>query len=379
MTSRAQLLRPSRAATWFTCSASIDMTARFPNVPDDGDNDIAEDGTACHWLAAEIWEGRYPQEGTLAPNGRVLTEEMFDAVDMYHGVLRGSSRQDANMRLEQPVDCSVIYPGVSGTPDAAGWNDAILFVDDLKFGFRFVEVWDNLQLVIYALAIGAIHNLPDEMLVQLTIIQPRSFHRDGPVRSWTTTLGELRAKFLPVLQTRAHEVMMQATRQVPNPGCRDCPGRHICIGFQNAAMTALEQSYASIGNELSPAALGAELRMLQDGLKKMEARISGLSAQAEHLLRAGKPVPGWVLAPTYARESWQAGMEQQAMTMAKELFGVDIGKPRKAITPNQARKLLPSAVVDALSHRASTGVKLTKQDPYEAKKKFGSAKPQHGA
>lgn len=364
-------LRPSRAATWSVCSGSIEMAAMFPAAPDDADNDVAEDGTACHWLAAEVLAGRFPQEGTLAPNGRVLTEEMFDAVDLYVATVRSEFWRDAITEVEQPVDCSAIYPGMSGTPDVSQRRPDMLRVADLKFGFRFVEVWDNLQLIIYALALAALHKLPDDMLVELCIIQPRSWHRDGQVRAWTTKIGTLRAKFLPLLQARAKEVMEGRPQFLPNPGCLDCPGRHICIALQNSALTQLEVAYGMSNNELSPAALGNELARLKDGAKKMEARITGLEAQAEHLLRAGKVVPGWSLQPTTARETWQPGAEQAIIAIAREHFGVDVARPQKAITPNQARHLLPTAIVANYAHKPSTGVKLKKQDPYAARKVFG--------
>jgi Protein of unknown function (DUF2800). len=345
------------------------MRAMFPDAPDEADSEVTEDGTACHWLASETWEGRFKQEGSLAINGRVLTDEMFDAVDMYHNVLR--SWPGVVAVCEKFVPIPRILQGSGGTPDAWAYNPdtKTLYIADLKFGFRFVEVWDNLQLICYACGLIDMLGLDwSSTNIVFTIVQPRARHRDGPVRTWKTTANAI----LPQVMMLA-SAAVAPTHYTPNPGCGDCPGRHVCVAYQNAAMRAFEVSYGGGAvHELSPAALGAELRLLKDGLKKMEGRISGLEVQAESLIRKGVSVPGWVLSATYAREGWKEGAEAQLLTLAEKFFdGAKIAKPPKLITPNQARQVLPTAIVAMYAHKPSTGVRLTKQDPYEARKAFG--------
>ncbi len=373
--SRAEYLRPSSAATWVLCGGNVAMRAAFPSAPDEADNEVCEDGTACHWLAAEIYEGRMPAEGSLAPNGRVITEEMFEAVDMYHEEI--FSWTNVVPVVEQPVDCSVIYEGMRGTPDVWAYNPdkRRLYIADLKFGFRFVEVWENWQLIIYAAAILELL-FPDRadyddqtITIEFAIVQPRSFHRAGPVRKWCVKASDLRA-YVTILKHAAHVAMQDNPMCTPNPGCGDCPGRHACMTYQHAAYTALEQSYDSVPLELSPAALGKELTVLKTALKRIEGRISGLEVQAESQLRNGKSIPGWILAPTFARETWQEGKDADVLTLEKYFPGVTLRKPAKAITPAQARKVIPKDVVSLYAHKPSTGVRLTKQDPLEAKKAF---------
>jgi hypothetical protein len=365
---RAEAIRPSGAATWNVCSGSIEMRSMFPDAPDEADSEVTEDGTACHWLAAETWENRFQSEGTLAPNGRVLTDEMFDAVDMYHGVLR--SWPGVVAVCEKYVPIPRILQGFGGTPDAWAYNPdtCTLYIADLKFGFRFVEVWDNLQLICYACGIMDALRLDwARTNIVFTIVQPRARHKDGPVRVWKTT-GDAILPHVTMLALAA----TRATQYVPNPGCTDCPGRHICVAYQNAALRAVEISYGG-GNthELNPPALGAELRLLKDAAKKLEGRISGLEVQAESLLRKGTPVPGWTLSATYARETWREGSEAELLTLAEKYFGgVTITKPAKLVTPNQARQVLPKDIVAMYAHKPSTGVRLTKADPYAAHKAF---------
>lgn len=346
------------------------MRAAFPSAPDEADNEVCEDGTACHWLAQEVWEGRFPPEGSLAPNGRVLIEEMYDAVDLYHGVLRSEFWHDAETYCEKAVKCDVIFPGMTGTPDAQSYKPGRLRIVDLKFGFRFVEVWDNYQLIIYAVSVAAQMVLPPTTVIELVIVQPRSNHRDGPVRTWTTTLGALDFHVATLRAAAQNAMSSEAPMCVPNPGCTDCAGRHACVSLQNSALTTLEVSHQGVPLELSADALGDELRRLKDASKKLEARITGLEGQADSLLRKGAIIPGWTLAPTFARETWKEGKDVAVITLEKYYPNVSLSKPPKAITPAQARKLIPAEIVAVFAHKPSTGMRLTKTDPYAAMKAF---------
>ena len=343
------------------------MRAMFPLAPDEADNEVCEDGTACHWLASEVWEKRFPQVDTLSPNGRVITDEMFDAVDIYHDVLR--SWEGVAVVCEKYVPIPRILQGFGGTPDAWAYHPGKkrLYIADLKFGFRFVEVWENWQLICYACGLLDLLQLDDtEVTVEFVIVQPRCSHRDGPVRKWCVKASDLRAHINTLIAAAT-----RATQYVPNPGCGDCPGRHACVALQNSALTALEVAYGGTPHELEPAALGDELRRLRNAAKKMDARITGLEAQADSLLRSGTAIPGWALTASFARETWREGTENEVLTLGS-LMGVNVAKPMRAVTPNQARKLLPANIVAMYAVKPSTGVKLTPQDPYEAQKAFAN-------
>lgn len=362
-------LRPSTAATWMVCFGYAAMRAAYPEAPEEADNDVREDGTACHWLAEQEWNGKSVAIGSLSPNQRVITQEMFNAVADYFVVLR-SWRGKA--LLEHPVPLDVIYPGMAGTVDAHALSHEhrTLDVGDLKYGFRFVEVIENWQLICYALGLIMEHRLPADYKVTLHIIQPRSFHRAGPRRRWTTTVGELVATYLPQLQRAAREAMGPAPLCTPNPGCVDCPGRHACEALQNAAHTSLEVAYSATPHNLPSAALGNELARLKVAAKHLEARITGLETDVEARLRKGQVVIGWALAPSFAREAWKEGAQSQLLTLASQYYGVDLAKPRELVTPAEARRRFPATLVAQFTHKPSTGVKLVKTDKNEARRIF---------
>lgn len=349
------------------------MRAAFPLAPDEADTEVREDGVATHWLSQEIWEGRYPALDSLSPNGRVLDEEMFDAVDIYHNVLREPEWTDGETYCEKTQDCSIIYPGMAGTPDAftvarrptGRWR---LRVADLKYGFRFVEVWNNWQLIIYAVAIAAAFNLPMDTEIELAIIQPRSYHRAGPVRKWNTTLAELQP-LVVLLQEAAQRAMGPNPMCVINPGCRDCAGRHACTTLQNGALVELDTADTALPLELTVEALADEMRRMEYAQQKIKARLSGLQTQAETLIKRGKIVPGYEMAPTFARERWRDGAAEVIAGLGT-LYNAKTTEPR-VVSPAAARRAgIPSSIVAMFAHKPSTGVRLQQSDPDAARKVF---------
>lgn len=348
------------------------MRAAFPLAPDEADTEVCEDGIACHWLSNEMWEGRHHAEDSLSPNGRVIDQEMFDAVDIYHDLLRAVEWSGGETYCEKPQDCSIIYPGMKGTPDAftvirtpAGrWR---LRVADLKYGFRFVEVWNNWQLIIYAVAVAAAFNLPLDTEIELVIVQPRSYHREGPVRKWNTTLHELQP-LVAQLQAAAQRAMSPNPMCVINPGCRDCPGRHACTTLQNGALSELDTSDSALPLELTAEALADEMRRMEYAQQKIKARLSGLQSQAESMLRGGKTVPGYEMAATFARERWRDGAADVIAGLGV-LYKAKTTEQRP-ISPAQARRVLPPSIVAMFAHKPSTGVRLQQIDPLAARKAF---------
>lgn len=94
------------------------------------------------------------------------------------------------LHVEQRV---AVNPNVYGTADAVVWQPEkkALHVVDLKYGAGVpVEVNNNLQLMIYALAALLTMNYNAET-VTITIVQPRCPHPQGPIRSVTYSTVDL--------------------------------------------------------------------------------------------------------------------------------------------------------------------------------------------
>ena len=165
------LLPPSSAARVIQCPASLFMCSQFPETDD---NPKALEGTQAHEVNVAMWTGQ--------PIPSFATEEMLEGAEMWCETL--GARTD--VYYEQVVDCSQIHPDNWGTPDAWAYDEmtATLHVWDYKFGHRHVKAFENWQLINYAAGIWTSggYNVSN---FELTIVQPRSYHADGPVRSWS--------------------------------------------------------------------------------------------------------------------------------------------------------------------------------------------------
>lgn len=137
------LLRPSAAGKWVRCAGYATLAARFPERT--GDNTVRDEGTAGHWAAYELGNGR--QAPSVAPNGVELTDEIMDGVNEYLAVL---ASWGAPVYMESSVQAISIHPTqCGGSVDAWAWDAAkrILYVGDLKLGYRQVSAFENWQLL----------------------------------------------------------------------------------------------------------------------------------------------------------------------------------------------------------------------------------------
>lgn len=365
-------LRPSAASVWLRCAgyASLNAAVGANGELIERDNEVRDDGTACHWLAFELWEGRKHALGSLAPNGRELTEEMFAAVEEYHALLRSRSGIAV---LESKVPVSRFFPGVSdGTPDAQTVCADTLYVDDLKFGFRPVEVWRLPQLMIYGHTLASL--MASIRTVIFTIYQPRLAHRDGTIRSWKVSVEEL-AQLVEPIKAAALECYKPNPICTVNPGCHDCGAAHACRSLQAASNGAMETAYSSVTHELTPAQLGYELARLMAAETLLEHRVTGLSAQAEAMTRRGVRIPGFDMVRAGTHWRWREGARECVQRLG-QLMGVEVMAEPKIKTVAKLRHAFPPEVdIEKMYAEKPIGeLRLKLTDPNEALKRFTSRK-----
>jgi hypothetical protein len=257
-----------------------------------------------------------------------------------------------------------------GTCDCMLYKEATqtLYVWDLKYGDgKPVDIKDNKQMLYYAL--GAVQSLPDRIIenIVLTIVQPRAFHREGVVRSWTATATQL-GPLIRQLRVAAEEAMGNHPTATAGPHCKYCPAQYDCPASLNAAADAVETSETATPVGLTPAAMAFELRLLRRAQMNLENRLAAIEAQAMSEIRAGKIVPGWSIEHANGREEWVKSTEE-VLAMG-ELFGVKLAKP-DAITPAQARKAgMAADVVAQYSARKTGAAKLVPISTTAARKAF---------
>lgn len=367
------IVGPSGAARRIQCPRSVTLETQFPETEQSQD---AAEGDAAHWAVAEMLQGRLVDVGVIAPNGVALTEEMCRGADlMYDDVVRSLQPyglQPHQGQIEQTIAIPRVHPLAFGSPDfyilIAG-APATLLIWDYKFGHRIVEAFENPQLVDYiAGATEGIHDTLQGCNVVAKIVQPRGYHREGPIRTWETTLVALRG-LLNISESAAAQALGPDPKARVGPECRDCRARHACPELRRVGFHAMSESVRAMPEVLDADAAAVELRMVREAIERLQARESGLEAQLVSELKSGRRVAGWMLEESSGRERWKVPAEQ--VIALGNAFKINLAKPPEAITPNQARDAgLDPAIVKEMADRQRGAATLVFDNGSAARRMF---------
>lgn len=345
-------LAPSSAARWVQCPGSVVGQLASP-LPDD-DPEASDEGTAAHNLAAAMLNG--------TPALDTDDAEMLESAMLYENIIMKLVSQQVEhveLHVEERVTCPTIHEHNYGTPDAWMFNRARATLDvfDFKYGHGYVEVFENWQLLNYAAGVlSQLGIITAPTTINLHIIQPRSYHRDGPHRTWSLRLVDL-SKYTTRLRDAATVAMFDNPPFMTGPECKYCRARNTCPALRTVGYAAIDMSSRSMPLEMTPQVTGMVLRQVRDALKRLESIESGLSQQAEHILRNNGRVPGYHLESKPAARSWKVpAVEVLALG---DMMCVPLGKPVDVITPTQAIKAgIPETVIDVYSERKNGAAKL---------------------
>lgn len=328
------LIRPSELHILAECPGSLAMQNGLP----DEESDEAREGTAAHDAFAARFQGMKYEIGGIAENGVVFTSEILDAGDLFYKACM--NRFKGPWLVEQTLPAPSIHPNCGGTPDARAYDtvNRHIFIGDLKFGHRYVDPYQNKQLLAYLEAYMmqlGINGLEEQhTLVTLFIVQPRAYRPGGDVTQWQFTLSDARA-WLNKIRSDVSTALLPGAPCKAGTHCRDCRAKHNCIALQREAASILAATYPAERFDLTPEQTGIELSRLAWALDTIKVRVEGLTAQAEEMIRQGKAVPRWTLERSASRTEWDLAKVKQAIGTAK-LMGVDIVKEIKPLTPKQA-------------------------------------------
>lgn len=366
------ILAPSSAARRVACSGSRALEAAYPETEPSPDS---LEGTAAHWAAAELFYGRTIDVGLVAPNGIMITDEMVEGAELYYNDVAATLPDfpGFSLHVEEAVSIDVIHPQCWGTPDAWIFRPKRLVIWDYKFGHRYVDVFENWQLLEYAAGIlvkVGINGVSDQFTeVEFRIVQPRCYVGGAPVRSWKVLASDLRGYFNHLREREAYSMHEDAPTTV-GEHCRDCRARHACASAQRAAYNAMEVSGSNIPFDLPPDALGAELRFIDRAIAALEHRRTGLAEQALALLKSGTPIAFYKAEPSYGRERWK--VPDAEILALGDVMGLQLAKA-KLVTPKQAAAAgLDPSIVAAYSEVPRGETKLKPDDGSTARKVFGS-------
>jgi len=374
-------LPPSAAGRWGVCALSAKLEAAYPETEE---SPSSLEGSAAHWVVeCTLSQPSTPVPiGTQAPNGVAVTEEMLEgaALAMQTIVETLGPKWREMLVIERKIQIPRIHPSKCwGTPDYYAWavlpdGRRVLFLFDYKFGYGLVEVRKNMQLVAYTSGLfSEVPELDDQnTVVVMAIIQPRAYHRHGPVRWWKVKGSDLRAQ--------VNILHMQATladsddppAKVEPDACEHCRGRIHCEANQRAGYAAAAKGQQSAPIDMTPHALGLELRALKRAQKLLDARVSGLEAEVSATIKRGKLVPFWTMQSAPGRLTWNKSVPE--VLALGSIYGIDVARPPEPLTPKQAIDAgLPESLVSMYASRPTGAAKLTYDDGSQARLTFMSS------
>jgi len=357
-------IAPSSLHITTPCPGSVILSEAMPELPR---TEEEAEGDAAHWVA--LWAAYHQLEltslaGQTAPNGVEITDEMIDGALLYVETV-GEAPGAGEVQLAIP---RIHSTECGGTPDWWTWTVAakVLRVIDYKFGFRFVEVWENHQLVAYAIGLMDFLGLTEEdCVLELTVVQPRSYHPDGPVRTWRVAPSKLRA-FVNTMHQSAVEALSPNPSTHTGAHCLDCKARSACLTYQQATGGIMDYIGKAQPNLQTPNDIGRELALVQDMRQRLKGRETGLEAMAEHFARQGKAIPGFSMQSKAGRLKWLEDTnvaEVEGMVLA--LTGQSALKPPALLTPTQTKKLfkkVDAVVIDGYANRPNGAMALVRDN-----------------
>lgn len=349
------------------------MEALYPQ----DDSEESREGDAVHWAGATMLtdpDGWMIGLGDVAPNGVVLNNEMLETARLWCTTVLDRGQVG---HVEETIRTPVLHSENWGTPDHWDFDhfQLILYLDDLKNGHRHVEVKRNRQFVNYAALIlnvlGLFHR--DDIRIRFRIVQPRSYHRDGPVREWWTTSGELRPMW--GVQAEAFAAACgPSPRVTPHvDACRDCKARFDCEGALTVTNIAADISKQSEPLNMSPAALSREYKLLLQAEGFIKSRREGIEQRVMQVIRRQQSVPHFNLERRAGRQVWNDDAVANGIIDVCTGFGVKAGRTEVGVTPLQAIKAgVPAEVVRQFSRINSGALELVEDDGSKAAEIFNN-------
>lgn len=351
----------SKAHRWLACAASPRLEEE--QGPQEA-GPHAMEGTAAHHVGERCNMLHCNTDKFLGQKieGFNVTTEMAEAVQVYVDWVSNirATAPDAKLHFELDVNLSALNPPeeMRGSADCVAVIKSLrtLIVADYKHGRgHVVEVKGNKQTRYYALA--ALLTLPREEIVgidrvQMTIIQPRAFHPDGPVRSETIDLLELMDFAEDILQAAA-AVQDPAAPAVPGDHCLFCAASSSCRARSGQALTLAQEEFTVLPpmTSLTTAEIAAAVTKVEPQLAIVEAWLKGAKKHLEDQLKAGADVPGWKMVAKRATRVWAdpAKVEEWAL--------LDAGLEKAAIYTEPTLK--SPAQIEALVGKKALPASLT--------------------
>lgn len=373
-------LPPSSAYLWGPdgCPAAMQMQER---QPEEEETEESREGNAAHdLLALKLRKVSEPADG-LASNGVPFDDEMREAtqlmVDWAFAILEEWRAAGDDFFYENEVHLAAhlsIHPDNDGTPDLlmVNYTRKQVVIGDFKYGHGYVDAYGNWQTSNYAVCAVETHQIERyrDWNFQLTICQPRNYHKDGPLRHWNLTGFELFGR-AEALARAAVEAVDPAAQCKTGDHCKHCRANWDCPANLQAAGHFRDFTYAQGSASMTPDVLGLEGKMLDEAIRFLTARKNALDVKIGELLDCGFRVPYHAVEFGKPREVWDKSKIAQAASVV-EMYGVDVAKGVALPTPREClKKGVDQAVIKPYTTTNHPAKKIVQVADNAAAKVFG--------
>ena len=334
------------------CNGSRLLTP--PDLPDNQDETIRDEGNAFHWLA----QNPSATVGTAAYNGVFVTAAMMDHVEQYRaGLLPGDMEIDTSHGGEA-------YQ-VNGRADHVGYDpdSATLEITDAKYGYRIVEPQDNWTLVSHAVGHCIQTGLAPRQ-VKLTIFQPRAYHPLGSLRTWSFGYDSLLGFHAMIRDTLTNPSDLLETGE----HCHKCPAMSVCPAYRAASMNAIDATAHAFNDTLSAAQLADELNLLELAESTIVARRKAVEELTLHKVKGGEIVPGRMIDRPLGQTRYR---KNATPDMLVALVGRDLAERKLPAVSKLRDAGVAQIIIEAMTERAEGAPRLVKVDTDALVRKLG--------
>lgn len=346
----------SGAHRWTACPGSVRAQAGVVGTT----SSYAQEGTAMHSVAAAcLTNGQDAIEWTgRIVDGIEIDEDHATAVQLYLDTIRDDQDfSGGKLLVEQKFQLKEWSPDFYGTADCVRYlqRGPTLTVYDAKFGAgEIVEVQrpsgrPNIQLGFYAL--GAVYELRKLLQpfgatrVELVVVQPRAWHRDGPVRRARFNLAQIEAIGDELLAAQQICIRPDAPL-VAGDHCKFCKRAGDCVELRRFSLAAAQLEFSDdadmelTGRVPDPATMTPQqIAQVLYAADIFETWLTAVRARA-HVMAEHQGIPGWKLVNKQGRRKWID--EDAAANKLIYDYGIDEDQVyvTKIKSPAQAEKLL---------------------------------------
>lgn len=329
-------LGASGAERWMNCPGSVALLKHLQLPPSD-DPDYRKEGSAAHEAAAEVllkdletWE----VVGAVY-EGVEITADIAEAIFVYVDECRSIMAEAAVIFIEEKMHHPQVHKMYFGTVDFAAVipSKRLLKVRDYKHGEGIVvEPYWNPQFLYYAYGILLIY--PDVDTIEVGVVQPRIWHADGPVRTFTLTADQLRRwvedELVPAMNATEVDNALDAGKW-----CRFCPAKLVCPmqkALFGAAMKADPREIVNLSDE--------EFGRNYQYIEAVKQYIAAAEKEAyRRLFTLGREIEEIKLVHKKANRV----LKPQAEGIFKARFGDQAYVPAKIKSPAELEKISPEA------------------------------------